>query len=66
MERVDISAPMRALCDALGLTYENVAWVQFEPHRTRAFVYRVDENGNKFLLPDGRVAGDELVYEVTT
>jgi hypothetical protein len=66
---LDISDPLRELCDILELEYSNVAQLELkiEPNSVIATVYRVNEHGFKYIdLSTGKGASDTLIFQVTT
>jgi hypothetical protein len=64
-ELIDISEPLRSLCDTLGLTYENVGRLDIEPGLVRADVYLLNEQGAKYVdLEKNEAAMEKLAFKV--
>ena len=63
--RLDISAELRALTDKLGYEYNNVAQIIFKPGEVTADVFKVNENGAKYIEGD-KAARETLVTKVRT
>jgi hypothetical protein len=65
-DKPDISKPIAEICDALGLVPGNVARLDMYPKCITAEVYRLNENGSKYIGEDGAVAKDTQEFEVVT
>lgn len=59
-----ISAEMQALCARLGLPYEQVRWIHFEPTTVTAVVLQLNAQGKPWMKPNGDVASEELRFRV--
>lgn len=64
-ERIDISEPLREICERLGLSYTFVRAMVFSPNELTAIVYLANEQGQKYLV-EGEPAVETRVFRVTT
>lgn len=65
--RPNISEPLKALCDTLGLAdYERIARVEIVPNEAVAYVYSLNDDGRKFVGVNGGVALERLTVKVRT
>jgi hypothetical protein len=64
-DAIDISEPLKEICDRLSLHYESVTRIVFEPSVVSATVLKRKENGAGFLEGD-EVAVDEHDFKVST
>lgn len=66
-ERIDISEPLKKLCLLLGLEYQLVASLTFEPSHVEAETFLLDERGAKYVRgTDGEIATALQRFEVRT
>lgn len=49
---IDISHPLKELCDLLDLEYSNVARLEITPSELVATTYLINEQGSKYLRRD--------------
>jgi hydrogenase maturation factor len=64
-DRIDISEPTRAICEAVGLDPADVLELYWTPRELTATVALKNEHGSKYIHRDGSVALEERVFEVT-
>jgi len=48
-DRINITVPVKALCDTLGVDYRNVKRITLEPRKASVEAYKVDDEGNKYV-----------------
>lgn len=65
--RIDISEPLKEICDRLGIQYDCVRELHFEPSAVRAEVYELSEHGSKWVdETTGEAVTATLEFEVKT
>ena len=63
----DISEYVRGICEALGVEPKNVARMIIRPTFASFEVFRLDENGSKYIEDEtNEVALDEVEFKVKT
>jgi hypothetical protein len=65
-ETINISAPVAALCELLGLDAENVRHLALYPRSVTAEVYRLNADGKKFIDDETNEAAFDVVSFPTT
>ena len=63
---VDISEPVNEICTRLGLEAKNVARLDISPKDLQAEVYKLNEQGSKYVDEDGDPAKERFVFEIST
>jgi len=66
MTVLDISELTDAICEALDLEPRFVADMTITPFTVTATVYAQDENGSKYINPDGEAAVTIVEFKVLT
>jgi hypothetical protein len=63
-ERFDISRQTREICVALGLEPSHVGELTITPFSAVATVYKVDEQGSKYIVEDGEAQTEQRTFRV--
>ncbi len=64
---VDISEPLKEICDRLGLPYNRIAMIVFKPGDLNANVFKTNDEGSLYVDPDTRAPAQEtLTFNVQT
>jgi hypothetical protein len=64
--RIDIHDEIASVCNKFNLDYGCVRRLDFHPGHVVAEVYRLNENGAKYIEEDGNPALDVYEFLVTT
>jgi len=63
-ERIDITEPTRAICEAIGLDPADVLELHWWPGGLEATVALTNKHGSKYIEDDGSVASEQRRFAV--